>query len=61
METRPLGGACAAALLVSAANCCVASTSEVEREIPELGSQADGDLRDLGQACISLPASLPRC
>lgn len=39
-----------------AANCCVASTSEVGREIPKLGAQADGDLQDLGQACMGLPA-----
>lgn len=35
-----------------AANCCVAFTSEVGREILKFGSQADGDLQDGGQACI---------
>lgn len=39
-----------------AVHCCVASTSEVGREIPKLGAQADGDLQDLGQACMGLPA-----
>lgn len=39
-----------------AANCCVVSTSEVGRAIPKLGSQDDGVLQDLGQACIRLPA-----
>ena len=48
METRAHRGL--------AANCCVASTSEVGREIPKFGSQANGVLQDLGQACIRLPA-----
>lgn len=36
-------------------------TPEVRREIPKLGSQVDGDPKPLGQACICIPTSLPRC
>lgn len=41
--------------------CCMASTSEVGRQIPKLGSQDDGDLKDLGQAGTGTPASVPWC
>lgn len=39
----------------------MASTSEVGRQIPKLGSQVDGDLKDLGQAGTGTPASVPWC
>ena len=42
-------------------SCCVSSTSEVGRQIPKLGSQVNGDLKDLGQAGIGTPASVPWC
>lgn len=48
---RPRGFA-KPALLVSAANGCLASAPEVGRESPKFGSQVDGDLQPLGQACF---------